>query len=328
MFCVESEEDDFWFNLRVLSLRTDYEVPSQKSLKEQLERVYEALDSKYKPPPHWKKVSIQQSYYFPKINIIFTGIPKTGCSHWKELFLQAEGAIQGRLAYLPDVHEEFSDPYRLPVFAETWKGAHDQTIKTATSVVAFRNPWVRAVSAYTQKLSGESTQGNSIRWLKIAILESERSMNIKSNENSLSLINSGTIAPTFEEYVKYLVRLPRSGQKNALLENIHFKPQHAFLEVDKVRYDYIIPMEFVEPISKEFFKEVGINMSLPGSYDRVSDPRQQTSVKKARQLFSSLDQPLVEKFYEIYKIDFLLLRYSNFTDSNFPFPNLPLSQWH
>ena len=107
----------------------------------------------------------------------------------------------------------------------------------------------------------------------------------------------------------------------------HFKPQHTFLEVDKVRYDFIIPMELAEDMSREFFEKVGFNVrTLPGSYDGQTDPKLQTSVVKARELFSALDKRLVEKFYEIYKWDFKMLNYSNFSDPNFPFPNYHYEQ--
>jgi hypothetical protein len=311
--------ENIWLDTKASSLTTDNKTPSQKSLKEQLERVYDALDSKYKPPSDWTKVSIQQSYYFPKINIIFTGIPKTGCSHWKELFLEAEGAIEGRLDYLPDVHNHtLSRPFRLPQFFRSWNahGAYNRKIKTATSIVVFRNPWVRAVSAYRQKLSGEFRQGIPLLRLQHAILKSER--NISGEQLYYA-------RPTFNEFVRSLVR-QRPWQSNVLLRDPHFKPQYTFLEVDKVRYDYIIPMEFVGIMSKDFLEKVRINMSLPGSYDKESNPRMQTSVVKAGKLFSRLDQHLEDNFYELYRFDFMLLGYSNFSDSNFPFPNYSLLQ--
>ena len=291
-----------------------YRVPSQKWVKEQLNSFYDAMGSKYQAPSNWIHEQVpMQSYYFPEINVIFTGIPKTGCSHWKELFLQAEGVLQGRLEYLPNVHADLSLPYRLPLFSETWNGTNDQKIKTATSMVALRNPWVRAVSAYRQKLSSEKTQGNTLPYLQLAIVRSQRNIDRKV---LTPLVENMTVTPTFEEYIRYTVQ-----KTKRLFTDTHFRPQYTFLSINNVRYDYIIPMEFAEQMSADFFKKVGINISLPGSYDKQSDPKLQTSVLKAKQLFSTLNQKLVDKFYEVYKLDFLLLNYSNFSDPNFPMPN-------
>ena len=301
-------------NVRALFLLPLYRVPTQKWLKEQLNNFYDAMGSKYQPPSNWTHEQVpMQSYYFPEINVIFTGIPKTGCSHWKELFLQAEGVLEGRLEYLPDVHANLSLPYRLPFFSEAWNGTHDQKIKTATSMVALRNPWVRAVSAYRQKLSSEKTQGNTLPYLQLAILRSQRNF---SRAVLVQLESNLTVTPTFEEYVKYTVQ-----KTEKILADPHFRPQYKFLSIDNVRYDYIIPMEYAEQMSADFFKQVGIEISLPGSYDRQIDPKLQTSVVRAKELFSSLNQELVDKFYKVYREDFLLLNYSNFSDPNFPLPN-------
>ena len=298
---------NFNYSQQASSLTFKYKIPSQKWIKEELDKFYKIVGSRYKPPSDWPNVVVYQSYYFPNINIVFTGIPKTGCSHWKELFLQAEGVLEGRIEYLPDIHKKLSLPYRISEMS--WDRAKRQRVKTATSLLALRNPWVRAVSAYRQKLSSEKTQGNLIPTLQIAILRSERHI---PNEVPIDI---ELITPTFEEFVRYTIQ----GNED-ILTDIHFKPQHMFLDVNKVRYDYVIPMEFVEPLSTEFFENMGLNISLPGSYDGLNDPKQQTSVIKARELFSALDPDLVDRFYDIYKLDFKLLNYSNFSDPEFPFP--------
>ena len=295
-------------NPQTISPTFKYNIPSQKWIKEQLDKFYKDVGSRYKPPSDWPNVVVYQSYYFPNINIVFTGIPKTGCSHWKELFLQAEGTLKKRLEHLSDVHrEELSNPHRIPGFI--WNTRDFERVKTATSLVALRNPWVRAVSAYRQKLSSEKPLGETIPHIQFAILHAER--NISADVP----IDLRLVRPSFEEFVRYAVR----GNKK-ILRDVHFKPQHMFLDINRVRYDYVIPMEFVEPLSTEFFENMGLNISLPGSYDGVNDPKQQTSVIKARELFSALDPDLVDKFYDIYKLDFKLLNYSNFSDPEFPFP--------
>ena len=62
------------------------------------------------------------------------------------------------------------------------------------------------------------------------------------------------------------------------------------------------------------------NFSIFGSYDNSGDPRQQTSAKLARQWFSELDSGIVEELYQVFRPDFMVYNYSNFTDPEFPMP--------
>ena len=178
-------------------------------------------------------------------------------------------------------------------------------ISKATSVVVLRNPWVRAVSAYRQKLSDEKTQGNVLRKIQREILISQRGLPADFKRKKTS--------PTFEEFVRHNIQVERIKER-------HFNKQASFLGKNLQRYDAVIPLEFAGPLSQRLFDSVGKKVKLFAAYDQISDPKLQSSVIKAKEWFSSLDKTLTDKFYELYKFDFLLLNYSNFSDSNFPLP--------
>lgn len=294
---------------------TSYKIPSQKWIRSQLNKFYESIHSTYRPPNKWRRVEINQTYYFPRLNLFFTGVPKTGCSHWKEALLIAEGALPGRLSYLPDVHSVVSYKYRMPVYSKRWNLRDTVRTREAVSLLVLRNPWVRAMSAYRQKLSNEKTQGNAIPHLKYFILRFTRK--IPMIEKSWAEFSG---EPTLEEFVRYTTT--KKISENWVLHDIHFRPQYTFISPERVRYDYVIPIEFVESMSRDFFTKTGLDIRLPGSYDKESDPRLQSSVLKAKEMFSKLDPELIDKFYNVYKKDFMLLNYSNFTDPSFPFPIL------
>ena len=65
---------------------------------------------------------------------------------------------------------------------------------------------------------------------------------------------------------------------------------------------------------------LGTEIKLLNSYDAAPDPRTQSSTVKAREWLGKLDSELIEKLYSIFKVDFEMANYSNFTDANFPLP--------
>ena len=121
--------------------------------------------------------------------------------------------------------------------------------------------------------------------------------------------------PTFEEFVRYVLFWEKGYELNH-----HWRRQWTFLMLDKVKYDHVIPLELTGTMSPTVMQKLGTDVEILGSYDSASDPRLGTSAKRARAWFSNMNQTLVEMLYQKYKIDFLLLNYSNFTHPDFPLP--------
>ena len=89
----------------------------------------------------------------------------------------------------------------------------------------------------------------------------------------------------------------------------------------RVKYDYVIPLEYSGPLSKNIWGKVNAqNVSLLPSYDKSLDPRLQKSALLAKQWLSEIEQETIDKLYFIYRADFALMNYSNFTDLDFPLP--------
>ena len=275
--------------------------PSQDVIKEHMSKVIGEMD----PPYNLSTVRRRQTYFFPRINIFFTGIPKAGCSNWEEALLRAEGRLQKQLNPLKvaKVHGGLSGYYSM----QQYVGDGDD-VNAATSIIVLRNPWTRAVSGYRQKLSSEKTQGGMYAGMSYNVVRNIRPDN-DSNPDPLC---------TFEEFVKFSVKF--NG-----IHDVHFSPQMRFLDPHVMRYDRIIPLEYADMMADELFRELNKNVSILHSYDQTTDPRQQSSALKAKQWFTELsekDPKLVEDFYKLYKKDFELLNYSNFSDPNFPLPLL------
>ena len=269
----------------------------------QMDNAMEMLSLKHDPPNNWKGCDhLPQTYYFRNIRTVFTGIPKSGCSNWLEALLRAEGTLDYQLpgTEVYQVHGGLSARHRMSYIRQIGEAISDKF-----SFTVIRNPWTRMVSGYRDKLSNEITQGNDKRGIGIAIVREIRGI---TDPEILE-----TLYPTFEEFLKYLI-------KHETTKNAHFMPQHNILCIPQSKYDYIVPLEYSTVMNEDIWSHINATVSLLGSYDSASDPREQTSTQRAREWFAKIDPSIVEQIYELYKEDFALLNYSNFTDPNFPLP--------
>lgn len=246
-----------------------------------------------------------KTYYFCNISTIFTGVPKTGCSNWVAALLGANGDLDGViLKSLSLVHKGLSNKYRMRSIRRRYNSSD---LQDTFSFTVLRNPWTRLVSGYRDKLSDEVTQGASKRDIGIGIVAEMRSMDPED-------VRTAKLYPTFKEYVQWLIE--HKGNVN-----VHFHPQYTTLCMPHVNYDYILPLELSGPMSSTILRRVrSNNTSLAGSYDKASDPRNQSSTRYAREWLSKLSTRTVNKLYRIFKPDFMMMNYSNFTDPDFPLP--------
>ena len=278
--------------------------PSQDWTHAQFYKAMSFLGWEYAPPNHWENCTAR-TYYFQKINTIFTGVPKTGCTNWLIALLEAEGELNKTInpLFVKWVHGGSSGRHRIKHFFEQ----NDSSIvQNAFSFAVVRNPWTRMVSGYRQKVSSEDTQGGEFRGLGQRIVHLIRG--IKDREKLENLY------PTFEEFVKYLIRVEGHIDR-------HFAPQTKELCIPHAMYDFIVPLEYSSILNQEVWSRInGSETSLFGSYDKASDPRLQSSAIYAKKWLSEMDPEFIEQVYKIYEGDFILMNYSNFTHPDFPLP--------
>ena len=183
----------------------------------------------------------------------------------------------------------------------------DETFGKAFSFTVVRNPWTRLVSGYRDKLSDEETQGADKRAIGVKIVQEMR------NITNLKTVKEQKLYPTFEEFAEYAV-------KHNGLGNPHFSPQIQTLCIPDAKYDFVVPLEYSGILSSEVLNKINTNATLLGSYDKSSDPRLQKSTVFARDWLSKLHPETIENLYSIFKTDFTLLNYSNFSHPDFPLP--------
>ncbi|XP_063684396.1 carbohydrate sulfotransferase 10-like [Bolinopsis microptera] len=279
--------------------------PPQDWLHAQMEKAQTMLGVQYNAPSDWFECEhLAQTYYFTNIRTIFTGVPKSGCSNWIEALMIAEGTLTKKFDHteLFKVHGTISMKHRMK-YINSNKG-----IKEDFSFAVIRNPWTRMVSGYRDKLSGEPSAGNEKRDIGMDIVREIRG---ETDQFRLSYLY-----PTFEEFLRYLIRYNTT-------DNNHFTTQHEMLCIPQGRYDYIVPLEYSNIVDKDIWSRINCTVDLSGSYDSASDPRKQTSTQRAKEWLSEIDQEIIDKIYGLYKEDFAMANYSNFTDPNFPLPIYP-----
>ena len=277
--------------------------PNQTWASSQMDTVFSMLGYVYHEPNNWHDCQHPATtYFFKNINTIFTGVPKSGCSNWLEALLEAEGTLTHPLKSTKvfNVHGPLSEPHRMNYRLNSLRSIHEKL-----SFVVVRNPWTRMVSGYRDKLSAEITQGYNFRAIGKGIVKETRGITDKTRLRKLY--------PTFEEYLRWLVT--HEGT-----DNPHFMPQHKILCIPSSLYEFIVPLEYSDTMNSLVWSKIHSTAHLLRSYDSADDPRQQSSAKRARKWFLKIDQIIIDQLYDLYKEDFALLNYSNFTDPDFPLP--------
>ena len=274
---------------------------SQNWIQDQFQHTLTMMGKENSTVKTWSKCDRHTSYY-ENIKVIFTAINKVGSSNWLEALWKANGDIPitqtkrvGRTKF--NYHQSRNKLYS------------DEVFRNAFSFTSVRNPWTRMVSGYMGAMIAPGKR-EDILFIRMQIIEEIRGITDKEMLQKLF--------PSFDEFAKWLIK--HNGSENA-----HFQPQVRMLCIPEARYDYIIPLEYSLLLTDEVWDLIGANTKFRGSYDGTTDPRDQRSAVNARKMLSDLDKDTIDKLYQIYRMDFSLMNYSNFTHPDFP---LPLCEHH
>eukprot|EP00116_Pleurobrachia_bachei_P004135 sb/3464397/ len=287
------------------------EVPSQEWVRKNVDKVLGFLGLSSPPFTDWYNVNYLtqiKTYFSHRADIIYTGIPKSGCTNWKFTILRLEKMFWEDTP-TPKVHYIINSIS----ISNILRRYPYMDLNDKYTFTVIRNPWTRIVSGYNDKFAPERFQKWQGGRVSLDILQRYRDPSITLRE----LFKRG-LRPTFLEFLRYLAEDPIEAI------NVHFQPQYNMLSLSEVNYNFIGALEHAQVQSQEILKHFAMqrdaDVSVPGPYDSSSDPRVERSTILARRWFPKVPKYLLDKLYEKFKPDFMLFNYTNYTDPLFPFP--------
>jgi chondroitin 4-sulfotransferase 11 len=107
-------------------------------------------------------------------------------------------------------------------------------------------------------------------------------------------------APTFREFIEYLVDLPITEFES------HWIPMYLQCMPCHIQYSIIARLDTLTVDSDQIFKSMAVSAQLPRSH--VTQGR--TTDNTVATYYSQISKDLLDKLYNIYKFDFLLFNYN------------------
>ena len=107
-------------------------------------------------------------------------------------------------------------------------------------------------------------------------------------------------APTFREFVDYLVNLPITKFDS------HWIPMYLQCMPCHIQYNIIARLDTLARDSKQIFKSMKVSARLPRSHTTQGN----TTDNTVASYYSTISKDLLDKLLDIYKFDFLLFDYT------------------
>ena len=223
--------------------------------------------------------------YRDSINVVYSSNPKTGSSSFKKFFYKLDGVINPLHVHHRGGHYRYVGRNTLS----------EKNFKSCLKVGAIRNPAVRLISGFRDKVIRGSRYGNVLNPLK---------ENLTDLELLVRFLHLG-----------YEIKKKHTSFWN----NVHFKSQWDSMLVCSFPYDLLIQYEKgnkdIDAI-QIITNTTNIEYS-PSRKDSGTDF--QSSGDVASKWLSELDKKDLDIIYSIYEMDYKILGYSKWGDKDFPF---------
>ena len=221
-------------------------------------------------------------------HVVYCYIPKVACSSWKAVLARLAGS---KITYPPIHQDSFMQSLGIWRMSQIPREERQGMLHDFSTFMFVRHPFDRLVSAYVNKFRTTNSftlQVHEQYGCKIIKL-------FRANYTNADLQKCNDV--TFQEFVKYLIHLYRTGGSF----NVHWRPFHEICDPCHVPYDFIGKMETMGRdktfVLRNFFNTT--ESSLPKRNSKEDD-------KQYLDEISSEDKDML---YEVYKQDFLLFGY-------------------
>jgi len=222
-------------------------------------------------------------------------VPKAASESWTTLFINRWFRSKSNLLMWKQqvyLHSRWQPKYKTALYM-------NKISKTHFNFVTVRHPFERLLSAYRDKffLNGNAKfeHDKVQRWYGMygkTILKNYRTTEATEEKYKR--------APTFREFVEYLVELPISKFDD------HWKPMYMQCMPCHIQYRVIARLETLEKDSAHILQSLGVSSRLPKSHTTQG----KTTDNLVSTFYSQINQDLLSKLYNLYKFDFLLFNFT------------------
>ncbi|XP_063692931.1 carbohydrate sulfotransferase 11-like [Bolinopsis microptera] len=278
-------------------------APSQASLQEHISQQCKTLgldDTETEVKP-------RLAYYNTQHKLIYVANPKCGSTSFKKFMLKLGGDNRD-YSEMADVHNEEKHPILKNLWEEPLE-FQEEALRTYYKVTFVRNPLVRLVSGYRNKIV-RIPQGAYAAHIQEIIAHNYGA------DKALSWFARKPYRPSFEQFVEYLIYTGNAR------ENYHWAPYADYIGLcgSTVKYDLIAQLETAHQHIEEMKEMVPSLKDIPFPPSRTEKAVDEYSSEEVTALaFSNLTETLKTGVYKLYEKEIKLLGYSLMDDQNFPF---------
>ena len=225
--------------------------------------------------------------------VIYSYIPKVGCSSWKEALIRITNP--GASGHIPGVHEPttmLKYGFRYLASLNAWQ--RQRVLNNYRSFVFVRHPLDRVLSAYQDKFMRYSRfHGTYREYYAPQILRRFRPGATEAE------IQEGK-GVTFKEFALYVIDQHRNGRHM----NIHWRPFWDLCRPCQRHYDFIGKIETMDTDADYVFRTY-LGQTNPPKFPRRNAKWSQNALRH----FQQLDQNELDALIDVYKKDFEIFGY-------------------
>ncbi|XP_058247226.1 carbohydrate sulfotransferase 12-like [Hemibagrus wyckioides] len=244
--------------------------------------------------------------------IIYCYVPKVACTVWKRIMivlsesLKVYGVPYRNPLDIPieDVHG--SSLQQLNAYP---KAVMKQKFETYQKFIFVRDPFVRLISAYKDKIQSP----NQIYYETIGIDILKKFGNVSNPPASVEQAHAQGIVPSFYNFIQYILSLPAGNDKEF---DEHWRQTLHLCHPCAIDYDFIGKMETIEEDAAHLLRILRVDNIV----DFKPWTRSKTEQNEIKTWFSNTTIEWRRKLYDIYQADFKLFGYENHDNLDDPNP--------
>ncbi|XP_060769998.1 carbohydrate sulfotransferase 12-like [Neoarius graeffei] len=232
--------------------------------------------------------------------IIYCYVPKVGCTAWKRIMivlsesLKVHGVPYRDPADIPIEQVHGSSVQHLNAYP---KAVMKQKLETYKKFMFVRDPFVRLISAYRDKI-----QTNNIFYKRISLDIVKKFGNISIPPSSIKEAHTDGIVPSFEHFIQYILSLAES---NYTKFDEHWRQVIHLCHPCLIDYDFIGKMETIEEDAAQLLRILHVDNIV----DLQPLKRTKTEQSWTKTWFANIPMEWRRKLYKVYEADFRLFGY-------------------